>query len=138
MSSYPLTSQIFVKRKVSSISSPHHTLHNKTVFRTKKLHHNLHCKKLTQEHASPDDFLGRGNTNVAYLLNRLPTKALDTRTPYEVWFGKTCHHHTVRVRTHRLWGSISMLMNIQHALVPLNSILSSLLTQPSSLLFLLH
>ena len=42
---------------------PFVTIHStkKCCGRTKKSHHNEHCKKLTQENASPGDFLGRGN-----------------------------------------------------------------------------
>ena len=34
---------------------------------------------------------------MVYLLNRLPTKALDTRTPYEAWFCNIPHFDYLRV-----------------------------------------
>ena len=64
--------------------------------RTKKSHHNEHCKKLTQERASPGNFLGEAIRNAVYLLNRLRTKALHTCIPYEAWFDKTPHFEYLR------------------------------------------
>ena len=76
MSSYPRTSQSFAKRKVSKcqLTTPYTSQQNGVIER----------KNCTIGHA-------------AYLLNRLPTKALDTRSPYEAWFGKTPHFEHLRV-----------------------------------------
>jgi hypothetical protein len=36
----------------------------------------------------PTIFWGKAIRTAVYLLNRSPTKALDSRTPFEVWHGK--------------------------------------------------
>ena len=42
-------------------------------------------------------FWGEAIQHAAYLLIRLPTKVLDTHTPYEAWFGKRSHFEYLRV-----------------------------------------
>jgi hypothetical protein len=39
----------------------------------------------------PGKFWGEAVRHLVYLLNRLPTKALGTKTPYEVWNGVKPH-----------------------------------------------
>ena len=52
--------------------------------------------KLTQKYASPNNFCGEAIRHVICLLNHLPTKVLDTRTPHELCCGKKPHFEHVR------------------------------------------
>jgi hypothetical protein len=45
----------------------------------------------------PSVFWGEAVTTAVYLLNRSYTRAVDGKTPYELWHGKTPNLHYLRV-----------------------------------------
>ena len=47
------------------------------------------CRCLMFEKHLPKKFWAEGVNTSVYLLNRLPTKALEFKTPYEIWYGVT-------------------------------------------------
>lgn len=47
------------------------------------------ARALLKERSMPTVFWGEAVVTAVYILNRAPTKALDGKTPYEAWFGRT-------------------------------------------------
>ena len=62
----------------------------------------------------PKKFWAEGVNTSVYLLNRLPTKALEFKTPYEIWYGVTpslkhlkvfgsiCYVHVPKIKRDKL------------------------------------
>lgn len=54
-------------------------------------------RSLLKSMSVPGRFWGEAVRHLVYLLNRLPTKSMGTRTPYEVWMGGKPHLGHLRV-----------------------------------------
>jgi hypothetical protein len=52
------------------------------------------ARSMLKEKGLPGWFWGEAVTTAAYLLNRVPCKAVNGKTPFEVWYGKrpAVHH----------------------------------------------
>jgi len=63
-------------------------------------------RSLLKSMGVPGRFWGEAVRHSVYLLNRLPTKALGTQTPYEVWNGRKPHLGHLKV-----FGSVGHVKN---------------------------
>ena len=55
------------------------------------------ARSLLKSMSVPGEFWGEAVRHSVHLLNRLPTKALGSRMPFEVWHGKKPHLGHLRV-----------------------------------------